>query len=114
MANNRNTYQQLTNVSINKKKLLEIASNEALDETDLRVLLCLFTELNGWSPTDPYAPGRPAVDPLNFSIIDINEIANTLDIKKKKVKRSIKNLFDLCIIEDGSSQTVSHGYRFTF
>ena len=114
MANNRNTYQQLTNVSINKQKLLEIASNIALSETDLRVLMCLFTELNGWCPTDPYAPGRPATDPLNFSIIDVEKIAKTLDIKKKQVKKSIKNLFDACIIEDGSSKTISHGYRFTF
>lgn len=103
MANNRAVYQQVTNVSINKDKLIDT-------ETDLRVLLCLFTELNGWVDS----PHNTTKDPFNFKMIDRQRIADLLGIKKKKVKESIYSLMDQRIIEPGASDTVDDGWRFTF
>lgn len=110
MANNRCTYQQVTNVSIPKNKLLEVAANPYFSKKDYRVLLCLFTELDGWAPS----PKRETKDPKNFKKIDIKSIASKLNISKKDVKKSLKNLMDSNIIEDGSSDTISNGYRFQF
>lgn len=110
MANNRCVYQQQTNVSIPRQALIEIASNQELDEDDLRVVLALFTELNGWRESEN---GR-SVDPENFKILDKDSIADELGIKKKHVRKSIERLIDECIIEQGSSATVRHGYRFRF
>lgn len=110
MANNRAVYQQVTNVSINKDKLIDIATNGQLTETDLRVLLCLFTELNGWVDS----PHNTTKDPFNFKMIDRQRIADLLGIKKKKVKESIYSLMDQRIIEPGASDTVDDGWRFTF
>lgn len=111
MANNRHVYQQVNNVSINKKQLLEIATNQALNEQDLRVLICLFTELNGWiEPKNT----RQIKDPRNYKKIDKGQIADLLGIRKKDVKKSIKKLMDACLIEPGDSDTVINGYRFTF
>ena len=41
-------------------------------------------------------------------------ISNTLKIDKKQVKKSLAVLLDEYIIEDGYSDTVKNGYRFTF
>lgn len=111
MANTNYVYQQTRNVSISKEKLLEIATNDDLTETDLRVLFCLFTELNGW--VEPKNT-RQIKDPLNFKIIDKDKIAKCLSIKKKEVKKSINHLMDNFLIEPGDSETVVNGYRFTF
>ena len=112
MSNNRYVYQQVTNVSINKDKLVEIATNYGLDETDLRVLLCLFTELNGW--VEPMRPAREVKDPKNFKLVDKEKIADLLAIKKKRVKKALLNLEEAGLIEPGDSDTVQNGYRFTF
>lgn len=110
MANNKYVYQQTTNVSINKEKLLEIASNQALNKKDYRVLLCLFTELNGWSAN----PTPRTKDPLNYKKIDISKIADVLNLKKKEVKDCIRTLIEAEIIEEGDSETIKSGYRFLF
>ena len=109
MAQANYTYQQTRNVSINKNNLQNIASDTNLSETDIRVCLILFTELNGWNNGDNHKK-----DPLNYKIIDKESIARTLGIKKKKVKKAIDNLIDEGYIENGESETVSNGYRFTF
>jgi len=108
MANNKNVYQQKENVSIPKKQLLEISQYDHLDEEDLRVLLVLFTELNG------YNYQRQVKDPENFKLIQPKAIAEALDFKPKAVKKSISHLIDAGIIEKGDSETVRGGYRFTF
>lgn len=110
MANNRNAYQQTYNVSIPKKALLEIAQNDELKKKDLQVLLVLFTQLNGWTPTKS---GR-GEDPLNFKKIDIKSIADTLNLDKKDVKKSISKLVGEFLLEPGDSDTVKNGYRFSF
>lgn len=110
MANNRFTYQQVTNVSINKSKLLDIASDQELGKKDYKVLLVLFTELNGWRMNPNYF----TEDPLNYKKIDTKKIADILCMTNKEVKKCIKNLIYADIIECGSSDTIKNGYRFTF
>lgn len=110
MANNRCTYQQVTNVSINKDSLLNIASDDMLSKKDYKVLLCLFTELDGWAPSVT----RYTKDPLNFKKIDIKAISQVLGIDKKEIKKSIRTLIEARIIECGDSDTLKDGYRFTF
>lgn len=111
MAQANYTYQQTRNVSINKNSLQDIAANDNLTQTDIRVCLVLFTELNGWV-TDGSSKNKK--DPLNYKIVDKDSIARTLGIKKKKVKEAMENLMNEGYIEKGDSETVSNGYRFTF
>lgn len=113
MANNRSTYQQQTNVSINKDMLRVIGANDNLSELDLRVLFMLFSELNGYKRPNNTS-GKQEKDPLNYKKLDIEAIAMALDVKKKKVKKSIESLIDEDLVEIGSSDTVTNGYRFTF
>ncbi len=110
MANNKFTYQQVSNVSINKTKLLDIAANLDFNERDLRVILTLFTELSGWRDSGV----RGKEDPLNFKRIDAEAMSDVIGIKKKEFKKSLKRLIEHGIIEEGESDTVSKGYRFTF
>lgn len=111
MANVRNTYQQSQTVSIPRDELLDyVVYNEELTKTDLRVVLFLLTELNGWSPPKT----TEGIDPCNFKRIDEKKIAEKLYISKKDVKKSIKNLREMCIIEKGESNAVRNGYRFRF
>ena len=108
MANNKFTYQQIHNVSINKERLREIASNPYLSKTAYKVLICLFTELNGWVYTER------SNDPLNFKKVDLDSISDMLHVSKKDVKKAFKELKENDLIETGSSETVKKGYRFTF
>lgn len=112
MANNRNVLQQVTNVSVNKRKLLEVATDYDFNKTELRVFLCLLTELNGWSP--PSKGSSDTTDPKNFRMIDKENIANLLGIKKKDVKLVMEKFEDMYLIEKGDSDTAKNGYRFTF
>ena len=112
MANNRNTYQQVHNVSINKEKLIDISTNLDLSKKDLRVLFLLFTQLEGYSIPKTYH--KDHVDPMNFKKIDEEAISEVLCMSKKSVKKSIANLYNEGYIEEGSNETISHGYRFTF
>lgn len=110
MANATSVLQQTQTVSIPKAKLLDIGTNYALTETDLRVLFCLFSELNGWSESR----NRRTPDPLNYRRIDKDKIAEVLAVKKKEVKKSIEKLVDMDLLEPGSNDIVKNGYRFTF
>lgn len=110
MANTRNVSQQQTKVSIGKDKLIEIGTNFGLSEEDLRVLLILFSELSGWS--EPV--NGSSYDPLNFTKIDPKTIADTLGYSKKKVKKCIHHLAKADLIEQGSNDKITAGWRFTF
>lgn len=110
MANNRCVYQQVTNVSVNKDKLLIIASDDTMSKKEYRLFLCLLTELNGWCPTDS---GR-GEDPRNFKKIDIYAISDVLGMKRKDVKKALEGLIAREYVEIGDSDTVIDGYRFTF
>ena len=99
MANNRCTYQQVRNVSIPKKDLLElIVYNESLSKKDLRVCLHLLTALNS----------------STYTAVSTKSIANTLNYKKSQVEECINNLIEYNIIEMGSSDSVEDGYRLLF
>ena len=110
MANNVSVYQQVRNVSIPKKNLKEIAIDPTLSKKDLRVLLLLFTELDGWN----FATNRKIKDPFNFKSLDVKAIAKTLNLEKKEVKSSITNLINEGYLDIGDNDTVKDGYRFTF
>lgn len=112
MANNRNTYQQVQTVSVKRESLLDIATNLDLSKKELRVILVLLTQLDGYS--QPKKLNENHHDPLNFKIIDVSAIADVLTMTKKEVKKAIEKIHDEGIIEEGSNDTVSHGYRFTF
>ena len=81
-----------------------------MQDNTKEVLLVLFTQLNGWTPTKS---GR-GEDPLNFKKIDIKSIAETLNLDKKDVKKSISKLVGEFLLEPGDSDTVKNGYRFSF
>lgn len=110
MASAKFTTQQVTKVSVNKPKLLELASNLVLDEKDYRVFLVLLTELEGWRFNQNYA----LTDPCNFKKIDIKSIAKITHMKKKEVKMCIQNLMRAGFLDSGSSDAIEKGYRFTF
>lgn len=111
MANNRCTYQQKDTVSIPKNELLEwVVYNTDLGKKDLRIVLFLLTELDGWQPP---VKGN-STDPRNFKIIEEDHIAEILDMSVKNVKKSIDNLIYHGILEQGDSNSGRNGYRFTF
>lgn len=115
MANNRFVYQQQTNVSIPRNDIVRLASNQGLKKNDYKVLLCLFSSLNGWNDGDGgYRRRTRPHDPENFKSINLTRIADTVNLSKKEVKESIKKLEDFDIIEEGSNDSVKKGYRFTF
>ena len=110
MANNRNTYQQVHNVSINREELSNIASNDRLGKKDLRVLLALFTTLDGYSI--PNSDNHK--DPLNYKKVDKKKIGKLLGMDKSDVDKSIENLYLEGYIERGNNDTIKNGWRFTF
>jgi DNA-binding MarR family transcriptional regulator len=112
MANNRCTYQQQYNVSIPRNMIAEIAGDDDLSRKDVRVILMLFTHLDGYS--EPINVRSNCPDPYNYKSVDIENIAETLCMKKKDVKESIKRLEKIGYIEKGSNNSVKGGYRFTF
>ena len=111
MGVSNTVYQQKHNVSIPRDGIKDIAEDLDLSKTDLRVMLVLLTELNGYSKDDN-TTSKP--DPLNFKLIDMDSISDFLNIKHKEVKKSIRKFLDLGFIEKGSSESISCGYRFTF
>lgn len=112
MASNRNTYQQVHNVSIPRDNLTEIAKDDTLNKTDYRVFIMLLTELDGFSPPNNYRLDYK--DPMNFKKIDKKRMADKLGISKDKLSKSIENLFNSGIIESGNTNSIKNGLRFTF
>lgn len=109
MAEVREVFQWKTAISVPRDNFfVNIVLNEELSKTDLRVFLFLLTKLDGYN-----YKGRKK-DPENYKLIDVEAIADSLDITKKKVRESIHNLEEMDIIEKGSSATINDGYRFIF
>lgn len=107
MANQRNVYQQKFTISIPRDGLINrVIDNDELTKNDLRVFLSLLTQLNGWTQGDTSQD-----DPMNFQKIDEKKIARNLGLSKKKVEKSLDNLLDYNIIEEGSGKSIRHGYR---
>lgn len=111
MAANRCTYQQTYNVSIPKGELMAyVILNDDLGKKDLRVILYLFTVLDGWRES---RTGR-AHDPENYKKINTGNIAKDLGYSKGDIKKVIKKLIEYGIIEEGDANGVNDGLRFTF
>lgn len=111
MASNRNTYQQVHNISVPRNNIVDMAISQMYSKTDYKVFLMLLTELDGFSPPANKIDYR---DPLNYKKIDKKRIAERLGIKKDKVNDSIDNLRNYGIIEKGNTESIKNGYRFTF
>ena len=115
MAQHNCTYQQQRTVSVNRNAIVDFAKLDHLDPDDYRVFLILLTQLDGFKIPEPGDRNfMNYKDPMNFKKIDVEQIAHTLDIKKKKVKGSISLLTSLNLLEIGDNDTVMNGYRFTF
>lgn len=112
MSNHNATYQQKTTVSINRDKLVELAVNPNLTKKDLKVMILLLTQLDGYVP--PKVLRKDFNDPLNFKKIQYKRIAKTLNIEKRDVIDSVTNLWNEGYLEQGSNDTIEKGYRFTF
>ena len=115
MASNRCTYQQVYNVSVPKKELLEyVVYNRELSKKDYKVFLMLLTELNGYSTPKGKSKIYDDKDPKIFTKVDSERIADQLDMDESDVKKSIKKLLKEGIIEKGNTSNMKNGYRFTF
>lgn len=110
MANNNAVYQQMTNVSIPRDRLLWLAADDDMNKKSYKVMLCLFAQLDGYNKVTQ----RRTKDPLNFKMIDFKAISTTIGISKKEVKDIVSDLIEAEYIEMGSSDTINEGYRFTF
>lgn len=95
----RNTFQYTETISVNREKFLDIVvRNEELNKKDLRVCLHLLTHL----------------DSMIYKDISKKQIAEDLNLSKKDVSSAIENLIIEGVIENGSSATVSNGYKLLF
>lgn len=110
MSNRSFTYQQVETISVKRNKILEISTNPSFTKNDYKVFLLLLTQLEGYAI--PLKGNY--TDPMNFKIIDIKTMSDTIGISKKKVKKSIDDLCFEGILEEGSNDTIKKGYRFTF
>ena len=112
MSAHNATYQQVYTVSVRKEAIIErILLGDRFSKDDLRVIFLLLTKLDGYKEPEG---SRAAQDPFNFRQLSINQISDTLDLKKKKVIKIIDKLLDEEILEKGSNETTKKGYRFTF
>ena len=112
MSSNRNTYQQVTNVSVNRDRLIEIAQDTEYTKKDFRVFLALLAQLDGYSIPKKFNSNHK--DPMNFKKIDIDKMSELLCMSKKDVKKSIEHLYNDGYIEKGNNDIIKNGYRFTF
>lgn len=81
---------------------------------ELRVFCYLLTDLPGFNTGRRISKTTEFVDPMNFRRIDASVIAEELGYSEKKVKKAIKRLRELYIIEKGDGPAIKGGYRFTF
>ena len=114
MAERTDVFQWKHTISIPRESFMKkVVTNESVYANDLRVLIFLLTELDGWNATRGYKKSE-SQDPLNYKAVNIKRIAKTLNMDKKDVKSSLKNLVYEGILEKGDSRSVEDGYRFTF
>jgi hypothetical protein len=112
MANNKFVSQSVYNVSVNRNKIIDIACNDNMSKKEYKVFLMLLSQLSGYKAPEVVKSNN--VDPYNFKKIDTKQIAEALDIKRKEVEAAVDALFDYGYLEEGSNESVSEGWRFTF
>lgn len=99
MAQSSKTCQYQATMSINRDKFIaKVVTNENLSKKDLRVLMHLMTHL----------------DSLKYKTVSSKSIAESLNLKKKDVDKSLDNLCVENIIDYGDSDTVRGGYITLF
>lgn len=76
----------------------EVAKNENLSKTDLRVFMFLCCRVGS----------------KHLARIDKSQIADTLNLSKKKVQEALDNLMSECIIAVDSDDHVKSGYKMTY
>lgn len=85
-------------MSTNIDALQKISENNELSKKDYKIFLFLSCRLESEF----------------FKRIDIEQIADTLDLTKKDVKKSIEKLLEQEIIEEGSDEHISKGYKMCY
>jgi len=85
-------------MSTNIDALQRIAENEELSKKDYKLFIFLSCRLESEF----------------YKRIDIEQIAETLNLTKKEVRKSLENLIDQGIVEEGSDEHVSKGYRMRY
>lgn len=100
---------------INDSLIDNVINNEDLSKKDLRIIMLLFTKLSGYFISrDISLADKRLNSPNNFVSINVDSIAETLNLKKKDVRKSIDFLIREGVLETGDTSTTKHGYRFTF
>ena len=102
------------NFHVPKEIFRNIISTEEFELVDLKVFCYLLTTLNGYNKTRRIGTSKEHEDPLNFIKIHPSVIAEELGYSEKKVKKAIKYLEGIYLIEKGNGPAVKGGYRFTF
>jgi hypothetical protein len=85
-----------TVVSIDIGSMELLSRTEDLTKKDYRVLLFLMARL----------------DSMNYTRLDKKQMADTLDISKDDINRSLCNLANAFILIEGSDAHVKKGYKF--
>lgn len=115
MADASHTQQYTKTVSIPREGLASLSQDGDLNKNELRVILALFTRLNGFNRITPGGNVRKSEhDPNNYIEIDKEALARDLDLKKKEIGKCIKNLEEYGILEKGTNEVSGKGWRFTF
>ena len=102
------------NFHVPKEAFRQIITMEDLDFVDLKVLCYLLTTLNGYNKLRRMGTSKENEDPCNFSKVHASVLAEELGFSEKKVKKSIKYLTEIGLLEKGNGPAVKGGYRFTF
>jgi len=113
MADSRNIKQFQRNVSIPREALLDkieetVDDLKKIDYQVFLVLLCSY-KIEGFTIPDGHMTDQRYEDPMNYTIIDMNTIADKIGVKRKEVKRSLERLEDAGIIQKGVVSYTSKG-----
>lgn len=100
--------------TVPKEAFRSLIINNELELHEMRVLCYLLTDIPGFNTGRRISNNREFTDPLNFRRIDPEVIAEELGYSEKKVKKAIKRLRELYIIEKGDGPSIKGGFRFTF
>lgn len=95
----KSTFQNIESFTVNREGFYnKVVLNEELSKKDIRVLLHLMLHLDGKA----------------FKSVSEKNIGKELGYKKNEVLQCIHNLIVYDVIEEGSTGSVSDGYRLCF
>lgn len=84
--------------STDLERFREVAENRGLDENDLRLFMFLSCRIGSTHPMK----------------IDKKQIASSLGLSEKAIKKSLKRLCEYCIISKDSDEHSKNGYMMTY